>query len=115
MHTRHLSELVGQDEPVSGLTVHGYNKPFDFEYQVGKHLEMAMRQWPNLNKKKEDEIRLCLAIGCAWLHYDPRYDAVGFDTESMHKTGAGNQGWAQASLFDSEEQGMASAPETEDA
>lgn len=73
MHRRHLAELVGQEEPKSGLTVHAYSQPFNFEYQVRRHLEAAMRQWPNENRRKtENRIRRSLAIGSAWLYPEPQ-------------------------------------------
>lgn len=107
MHTRHLVELVGQEDPETGLTVRGYGKPFDFEYQVAQHLAMARRQWPEIDEKdQEHEIRQALATGNAWLHYDTRFD-VGNSTESMHVAGAGFQGWRQASLFESSDAEMA--------
>lgn len=73
MHRRHLHELTGKEEPKSGLTVRSYSKPFDFEYQVAQHLEAAKRQWPKTDEREhENNIRLRLAVGSAWLWAEPQ-------------------------------------------
>lgn len=68
MRRRYLSELVGQIDPSTKLTVMKL-PPFNFEYQVAMHLASHMRQWPDSDKAEaEDGIRRRLSVGqsCLW-------------------------------------------------
>lgn len=99
MHTRYLAELVGQVEPISGLLVGRYPKRFDFEYQVAKHVELMAGQWPKRDRRElEGEIRLALAVGQAWLHYDSRYDGGGIEAP-VADAGEVPAVWTQGELF----------------
>jgi hypothetical protein len=65
---RHLTELAGQIEPTTGLSVRKLH-PFNFEYQVGCHVRAYLARFPNAPRRAvETDVRARLATGQAWLY-----------------------------------------------
>lgn len=67
-YRRHLSELIGKQDPQSGLTVRAMPM-FDFEYQVSQHMKARRQRWPDYD---ENSLRQRLATGQAWLWPEPQ-------------------------------------------
>ena len=69
---RYLREKVGQIDPVTHLSVMP-KPPFDFEYQVYRHLICHTHQWPDTPADEhERDIRRSLRVGQAWLWPEPQ-------------------------------------------